>query len=64
MYSSKWLYVWLKSTTIADHVNVNTIEFAYKEPTYKELPVIRNWLPFSNLKQGTSLLYAYKEILL
>ena len=60
--SLKWLYVWLKCTTIYDHVNGNTVEFDYKEPTYKELSVIRNWFSFHNLKEGTSLPYAYKEL--
>ena len=49
--SLKWLYVWLKCTTIFDHVNGNTVEFAYKEPTYKEIPVIRNLFSFSNLSK-------------
>jgi len=31
---------------------------AYKEPAYKELPAIRNWLWFPNLYYG----YVYKEL--
>ena len=26
-----------------------TVKFAYKEPSYKELPVIRNWFSFPSL---------------
>ena len=28
-----------------------TVESAYKEPAYKELPVLRNWFSFPNLYQ-------------
>jgi len=41
--------------------STTTVKFAYKEPAYNELPVIRNWFLFPNLKQGTSSLYVYKE---
>jgi len=39
-----------------------TVESANKEPTYKELPVIRNYFYFPNLYQGTSSLHVYKEL--
>ena len=39
-----------------------TVESAYKEPAYKELPVIRNWFYFPELYQGTSSLHVYKEL--
>jgi len=39
-----------------------TVKSAHKEPANKELPVIRNWLLFLNLYQGTSSLYIYKEL--
>jgi len=39
-----------------------TVESAYKESAYKELPVIRNWFYFPNLYQGTSSLHVYKEL--
>jgi len=35
---------------------------AYTEPAYKELPIIRKWFYFTNLYQGTSSLYVYKEL--
>ena len=31
-----------------------TVNFAHKEPSYKELPGIRNWFSFPNFYQGTS----------
>jgi len=35
---------------------------AYKEPAYKELPLIKNWFSFqSQYLQGTSSLYVYNE---
>jgi len=40
----------------------NTVRSAYKEPAYKEMLDIRNWFSFSNLEQGTSTLYIYKEL--
>jgi len=41
-----------------------TVESAYKEPAYKELPVIRNWFYFPELYQGTtcSSLHVYKKL--
>jgi len=42
-----------------------TVKSAYKEPAYKELPVIRNWFSLPNLYQGTtkhSSLYLSKEL--
>ena len=42
--------------------DVYTVKSAYKEPAYKELPVIRNWFAFPNLQQGISSLYDFKEL--
>ena len=42
----------------------NTLTYAYKKPAYKELPVKRNLFLFTNLKQGTSSLYVYKDFTL
>jgi len=39
-----------------------TVKSAYKEPAYKDLPVIRIWFLFPNLKQETSSPYVYKEL--
>jgi len=40
------------------------VKSTYKEPAYKELPVIRNWFSFPNLYHETSSLYVYKELML
>jgi len=37
------------------------VKSTYKEPAYKELPVIRNWILFPNLTQVTSSPYVYKN---
>jgi len=44
------------------HANHGHLKSAYKEPAYKNFPFTRNWFSFSNLKQGTSLLYFYEEL--
>ena len=41
---------------------MKVIQSAYKEPTYKELLVIRNWFSFTNIYHETSSLYVYKEL--
>jgi len=51
----------VKPAAISDK-NRYTVKSAYKEPAYKELPVIRNRFSFPNLYQKTSLLYVYKEL--
>jgi len=38
------------------------VKFAYKEPAYKEVPVIKNGYLFPNLYQGTSSLYVTMEL--
>ena len=43
-------------------IHIHTVKSAYKEPAYKELPVIRNWFLFSNPYQETISLYIYKEL--
>jgi len=47
---------------IYSSINDSTVESAYKEPAYKELPVIRNWFYFPELYQGTRSLHVYKEL--
>jgi len=39
-----------------------TVKSTYKEPAYKELPVIRNWFSFPNRYQGNSSLYVDKKL--
>jgi len=42
-------------------VMIYTAKSVYKEPAYKELPVIRNLHSIPNLNKCTNSLYIYKE---
>jgi len=39
----------------------DTVKSAYKEPAYKDLPVIRNWITLPNLYEETSSLNVNRE---